>query len=85
MECRVKTGRHMALLDVGSFHTAPECLLAPLPGMIFCGASSAYASFDVTNCPENLREGAALSFGLDYHSLSRALTSRALPLIVEDA
>ncbi|WP_077072508.1 alanine racemase [Mailhella massiliensis] len=85
MECRVKNGRHMALLDVGSFHTAPECLLAPLPGMIFCGASSAYASFDVTNCPENLREGAALSFGLDYHSLSRALTSRALPLIVEDA
>ena len=85
MECRVKNGRHLALLDVGSFHTAPECLLAPLPGMIFCGASTAYASFDVTNCPENLREGAALSFGLDYHALSRALTSRALPLIVEDA
>ena len=85
MECRVKNGRIMALLDVGSFHTAPEKLIPPLPGMAFCGASSAYASFDVTDCPENIREGMSLSFGLEYHSLSRALISRALPMISEDS
>lgn len=85
LECRVKNGRTLALLDVGHFHTAPEALIPPVPGMVFCGASSAYSSFDVSDCPESIREGTALSFALDYHSLSRALTSRALPVVSEDA
>ncbi|WP_418764681.1 alanine racemase [Mailhella sp.] len=85
LECRVKKTRRLALFDVGTFHTAPEKLLSPLPGMRFAGASSAYASFDVTDCPETLREGMTLSFSLDYHALSRALSSQALPVVREDA
>ena len=84
LECRMKHGRLTALFDTGTFHTAPECLIPPFPGMIFVGASSAYASFDVSHCPEHLREGMTLSFGLDYRALSRALTSQGLVLIEED-
>ena len=73
----------MALVDTGTFHTAPECLIPPFPGMTFTGASSAYAAFDVTNCPERVREGMNLSFGLDYHALSRALSSQGLVLVKE--
>lgn len=83
LECRFKKDRLMALFDVGSFHTAPESLTPPLPGMQFVGASSAYASFDVTDCPQKLTEGMTLSFVPDYHALSRALCSRALPLFME--
>ena len=85
LESRIKNGRHMALLDMGTFHTAPECLRAPLPGMSFAGASSAYTSFDVTDCPESLHEGLTLSFTPDYHALSRALFSQALPITMEEA
>ena len=85
LECRVKKDRLMALFDVGSFHTAPESLTPPFPGMQFVGASSAYASFDVTDCPQKLTEGMTLSFVPDYHALSRALCSRALPLFMEQA
>lgn len=85
LECRIKQGRRLALLDFGSFHTAPEGLLPPFPGMHLAGTSSAYASFDVTECPETIREGMKISFGLDYHALSRALSSRALHLSMEDA
>ncbi|WP_294446090.1 alanine racemase [uncultured Mailhella sp.] len=85
LESRIKNGRRMVLLDMGTFHTAPECLRTPLPGMIFSGASSAYTSFDVTNCPESLREGLTLSFIPDYHALSRALFSQALPITLEEA
>lgn len=85
LECRVKKGRLMALVDTGTFHTAPECLIPPFPGMTCAGASSAYAAFDVTNCPERVREGMNLSFGLDYHALSRALSSQGLVLVKEDS
>lgn len=85
LECRVKNGHRMALLDTGTFHTDPAGLIPPLPGMIFAGTSSAYTSFDVTGCPEFLQEGTVLSFGLDYHALSRALTSQALPVLMEKA
>ncbi len=84
LECRIKKGRRMALLDVGTFHTDPNCLRPPFPGMIPAGASSAYASFDVTDCPEIIQEGMLLSFGLDYHSLSRAMVSQGLPFITEN-
>ena len=85
LENRVKNGRRLALLDMGTFHTAPENLKPPLPGMMFAGASSAYMSFDVTACPEALREGQTLSFAPDYHALSRALFSQALPFRLEEA
>lgn len=85
LECRVKHSRRLALFDVGTFHTAPEKLLPPLPGMTFAGSSSAYSSFDVTDCPETLREGMTLSFRLDYHALSRSLSSQALPFTRNDA
>ena len=85
LECRIKKDRLMALFDVGCFHTAPESLVPPFPGMRFVGASSAYASFDVTDCPQKLTEGMTLSFMPDYHSLSRALCSRALPIHMEQA
>lgn len=84
LECRVKKGRITALLDMGTFHTDPKGLKPPFPGMTLNGASSAYAAFDVTDCPELLREGMRLSFGLDYHALSRALSSRGLPVVEED-
>lgn len=85
LENRMKNGRCMALFDMGTFHTAPESLRPPLPGMIFAGASSAYMSFDVTNCPESLHEGLTLSFMPDYHALSRALFSQALPISLEES
>ena len=85
LECRVKKGRLMTLLDAGSFHTAPEALLPPLSGMRFAGASSAYTVFDMTDCPTPPKEGDLLSFALDYHSLSRALISQALPITLEKA
>lgn len=69
---------------MGTFHTDPKGLKPPFPGMTLNGASSAYAAFDVTDCPELLREGMRLSFGLDYHALSRALSSRGLPVVEED-
>ena len=83
LENRMKKARRMALLDMGTFHTAPENLRPPFPGMIFAGASSAYMSFDITDCPESLREGQTLSFFPDYHALSRALFSQALPICTE--
>ena len=85
LECRVKQGRRQALLDVGAFHTAPEGLRPPFPDMHVSGVSSAYASFDVTDCQENIVEGMKLRFGLDYHALSRALSSQALVFRREDA
>lgn len=85
LECRVKSGRRTALLDFGTFHTAPECLIAPFPAMTFSGSSSAYTVFDVTDCPEQVQEGSTLFFRLDYHALSRSLTSQALPFILENA
>ena len=85
LECRKKQGRMMALFDMGTFHTDPEHLIAPFPGMVFAGASSGYTSFDVTDCSERLHEGMTLSFRTDYHSLSRALFSPALPLVMENA
>ena len=81
LELRVKDGRRMALLDLGSFHTAPEHLIAPLPAMRFCGASSGYSVFDVTDCDARLTEGMVLRFSLDYKALARALTSQALPFV----
>ena len=85
LECSVKNGRLLLLLDVGEYHTAPGSLVAPFPGMAFRASSSAYTSYDVTECPEHFKEGQILNFGLDYHSLARALSSRALPLDIEDA
>lgn len=84
LECRTKKGRRTALVDIGTFHTAPECLLPPLPGIMFLGSSSGYTSFDVTECPETLQEGMTLTFRLDYHALSRALFSPALPAVLEN-
>lgn len=84
LECRVKQGRRLALFDMGEYHTAPHLLTPPFPGMAFRASSSAYTSFDVTGCPESLKEGQALRFGLEYRSLSRALSSRALPLTMTD-
>ncbi len=83
LEVRLKEGRQLALLDFGSFHTAPEYLIPPLPSMRFCGASSAYSVFDVTDCPDTVHEGMLLRFSLHYKSLSRALASQALPLTLE--
>uniref|UniRef100_UPI0040645AB8 alanine racemase n=1 Tax=Mailhella sp. TaxID=1981029 RepID=UPI0040645AB8 len=80
LEVRIKQGRRLALLDFGTFHTAPEYLIPTLPAMRFCGASSAYAVFDVTDCRDNVHEGMVLRFFLHYKSLGRALASRALTL-----
>ena len=85
LEYSVKNGRLLLLLDVGEYHTAPGSIIPPFPGMSFRAASSAYTSYDVTDCPERFREGQVLNFGLDYHSLARSLSSRALPLDIEDA
>ena len=78
LECRIKAGRKLALFDFGCLHTEVARLTAPLPGMELCGTSSAYAVFDVTNCPEAIAEGQSMDFSLDYHSLMLALGSRAL-------
>ena len=80
LECRVKGGRMRALFDFGHFHTHCASLVAPLSGMAFIGASSAYCAYDVTDCAQEIREGQNLSFGLNFHSLASALISRTLPL-----
>lgn len=87
LERRWKEGRLLALFDFGSFHTAPEYLIAPWTGCRYCGASSAYTVFDVTDCKpaakERIKEGAVVSFSLRYQALSRALLSLALPMDIE--
>ncbi len=83
LECRRKQGRLLALLDAGIFHTAMECTNPEIPGLRFAGASSAYSVFDATASQERIEEGMPLSFSLDYRSLARALSSQALPLILE--
>ena len=80
LECRAKAGRKLALFDFGCLHTEVARLTAPLPGMALCGTSSAYAVFDVTECPAPIDEGQSAAFSLDYHSLMLALGSRALPV-----
>lgn len=80
LEKRWKNGRLLALFDFGSYHTAPEKLIPPMPGMTHYGHSSAYTVFDISECIIPVAEGALLRFHLRYESLSRALTSRALPL-----
>lgn len=84
LECRIKQGKRLALFDTGTFHTAPQFLKPPFPGMVFRAASSAYASFEITGEASHLREGSVVSFPLDYHSLSSALISQALPLCMEE-
>lgn len=84
LENRMKKGRRTVLLDMGTFHTDPANLRPPFPGMIFAGASSAYMAFNVDDCSESLREGQTLSFLPDYHALSRALFSQALPICTEE-
>ncbi len=83
LECRRKKGRLLALLDAGIFHTAMEFTRPELSGLSFVGASSAYSVFDATFSQERLEEGMPLSFSLDYRSLARALSSQALPLVLE--
>lgn len=80
IECRVKEGRKLALLDFGSFHTCASKLTAPVEGMTFLNASSAYSVFDVSECTNAPCEGQTMLFGHDFHSLTCALTSRALRL-----
>jgi len=84
LEKRVKNGRMLALFDFGSFHTAPEKLLLPFEGMRYHGSSSAYSVFDISDVDAAVKEGQNLLFRLRYESLSRALTSRALPLCEVD-
>jgi predicted amino acid racemase len=84
LECRKKQGRMRALLDMGSYHTAPDKLIPALPGITLAGVSSAYTSLDITECPLRIREGDILTFHLRYEALARSLCSRALPLILED-
>ena len=83
LEFRRKQGRLLALLDAGIFHTAMEHASPEIPGLCFAGASSAYSVFDATSCREHMEEGMSLSFSLDYRSLARALSSQALPLLLE--
>lgn len=83
LEYRIKQGRRMALMDFGAFHTAPENLSPPFPGMAFKSASSAYSVFDVTDCSETFREGMSVTFRFNCRSLALALASRALTVIQE--
>ncbi|MBR3881023.1 MAG: alanine racemase [Mailhella sp.] len=84
LEKRQKHGRILALFDFGSYHTAPEKLHAPFEGMQYQGSSSAYSVFDISDCDADMHEGQSLRFRLRHESISRALTSRALPLCEAD-
>ena len=80
LECRNKAGQKRALLDFGSFHT--DCaLLSPMQsGLTFIAESAAYAVYDATECSTEIHEGQKLKFTFEYRSLTRALSSQALPM-----
>lgn len=80
LECRIKQGRKLAVMDFGVFHTDCSQLTAPFAGMTFRGASSVYCVFDVTDAVQPVREGQTIPFRLTFRSLAKALVSRALPV-----
>ena len=80
LECRTKEGRKRALLDFGSFHTDCTFLTPMQNGLTFIAQSSGYAVYDASECDTAVHEGQKLEFAFEYHSLTSALASQALPM-----